>query len=109
MIARRPGAYLQACHNLAWLARDDVDDLPIGLGLASHRAGHVRALEAISVLGDQGFTGCTPEEYVQAAIDLLNLASADMGEPAKRGQRAALKRLEKRVAAALSALARGAK
>lgn len=104
---RRPVAYLQACHNLAWLALDDISHRPSNMRLRPLGAAQVGALEAVSALGDHGFDGCSPEEYVQAAVDLLNLAAADALDGVPKRKRAARERLAARVDAALMALGRG--
>ena len=57
---RRPVAYLQACHNLAWLALDDLGGHAGGPSTIG--AARVAALQAVSALGDHGFEGSSPEE-----------------------------------------------
>lgn len=104
---RRPVAYLQCCHNLAWLALDDVANAITGPKLTEPERATLRALDAVSALGDHGFDGASPEEYVQAARDLLNLAAADALDGVPKRKLAARKRLAARVDAALTALGRG--
>ena len=91
---RRPVAYLQACHNLAWLAHSDnmersAEELAREGKRPTGRAVDDRArsfpfaskLEEIAADTDPGkFSTARPSDYVSAAIDLLNLALADLPE-----------------------------
>lgn len=94
---RRPAAYIDAVHHLAWLCCDDHE--------WQHADPEIDLLAGVSADCD-GPKEATPDEYVQAALDLLRLAEHDALEAIPRGQKRRRRELHARIRAAIAALER---